>query len=73
VRVTLGADTPGFELDASTFSGSVRSDFPVTIRPVSGNANGRRTVNRAIRGTYGDAGAILAVRSFSGSVVIIRK
>ena len=31
VRIVL-ADTSGFELDASTFSGSIRSDFPVTLR-----------------------------------------
>ena len=31
IRIVLGSQT-GFELDASTFSGSVRSDFPVTLR-----------------------------------------
>jgi hypothetical protein len=75
VRVTL-ANTPGFELDASTFSGSIRSDFPVTLRSTSQPDPGDRRrggLNRAIRGTYGDASAILAVRSFSGSVVITRK
>ena len=71
VRLSLASSTPGFELDASTFSGSVRSDFPVTLRA---NASGRtRQPNRAIRGTYGDAGAILALRSFSGNVVITRR
>jgi DUF4097 and DUF4098 domain-containing protein YvlB len=75
VRLALPSNTPGFELDASTFSGSVRSDFPVTLRPTpDGDGTGRRfTVNRAIRGTYGDAAAILALRSFSGSVVITKR
>ena len=31
IRLVL-ANTTGFELDASTFSGSIRSDFPVTLR-----------------------------------------
>jgi hypothetical protein len=70
-------NTPGFELDASTFSGSIRSDFPVTLRssPDPDNRTDRRRggMNRAIRGTYGDASAIIAVRSFSGSVVITKK
>lgn len=73
VRLTLTSNTPGFELDASTFSGSVRSDFPVTLRSTTDGAGRRGGATRAIRGTYGDAGAILALRSFSGSVVITRR
>ena len=37
VRITLSGNT-GFELDADTFSGSVRSDVPVTLRDRSGPA-----------------------------------
>ena len=74
VRIVISGGT-GFELDADTFSGSVRSDVPVTLRTVGRNEpNGRRgTSNRAIRGSYGDASAILSVRSHSGSVVITKK
>lgn len=76
VRVVLSGTT-GFELDADTFSGSVRSDVPVTLRTVgreAGSGNSRsRTSNRAIRGAYGDASAILSIRSHSGSVVITKK
>lgn len=74
VRVIL-ANAPGFELDASTFSGSIRSDFPVTLRSTPSEPEDRRRggMNRAIRGTYGDASAIVSVRSFSGSVVLTRK
>ena len=69
-NITTGAP---FELDADTFSGSVRSDVPVTLRSV-GRTNGeRRGSPRAIRGTYGDASAVLAIRSHSGSVVITKK
>jgi hypothetical protein len=77
VRLML-LNVSGFELDASTFSGSIRSDFPVTLRSTArepdGDARGRRgNSSRAIRGTFGDASAFLSVRSFSGTVVITKK
>ncbi len=72
VRVVLSGNT-GFELDADTFSGSVRSDVPVTLRGIGRTERERRGSPRAIRGTYGDASAILSVRSHSGSVVITKK
>jgi len=75
IRLTL-ANPTGFELDASTFSGSIRSDFPVTVRSTARDddpRNRRGLNNRAIRGTFGDASAILAIRSFSGTVVIAKK
>jgi len=73
VRLLLTSNTPGFELDASTFSGSVRSDFPVTLRSTSGAAGRRGSATRAIRGSFGDASAILALRSFSGNIVITKR
>lgn len=75
VRIVLSGTT-GFELDADTFSGSVRSDVPVTLRAggrTEQPGGGRRTSNRAIRGSYGDASALLSIRSHSGSVVISKK
>jgi DUF4097 and DUF4098 domain-containing protein YvlB len=75
VRLILAGVT-GFELDASTFSGSIRSDYPVTLRSTQADEpRGRRSGagNRAIRGTFGDASAILSIRSFSGTVVITKK
>lgn len=73
VRLILSGNT-GFELEADTFSGSVRSDIPVTLRSTGQTRSGeRRSSPRAIRGTYGDASAILSVRSHSGSVVITKK
>jgi DUF4097 and DUF4098 domain-containing protein YvlB len=71
IRIGLTSQT-GFELDASTFSGSVRSDFPVTLR-ADGAAGDRRGSTRTIRGSFGDASAVLSVKTFSGSVVISRK
>ncbi len=71
VRLVL-ADKPGFELDANSFSGSIRSDLPVTLR--SGSDDDRRGANRrTIRGSYGDGSAVISVRSHSGSVTIVKK
>ena len=72
VRLIL-ANPSGFELDASTFSGSIRSDFPITLRSTDSSDRPRNRANRAVRGVFGDASAILAVRSFSGTVVIVKK
>ncbi len=78
VRLFLEGST-GFELDADTFSGSIRSDFPVTLRaspdPDTENRRGgsRSRSQRSIRGTFGNGSAVLSVRSFSGTVVIARK
>jgi DUF4097 and DUF4098 domain-containing protein YvlB len=73
IRLTLPGNTVGFELDASTFNGSVRTDFPVALRSVSSDSGRRNPANRAIRGTYGDGASILALRSFSGTVVITKR
>jgi DUF4097 and DUF4098 domain-containing protein YvlB len=68
VRLTLSGNT-GFEVDANSFSGDVRSEFPLTAR---GNITqrGRRT---HVTGTYGDGSAVLDITTFSGSVVIAKK
>jgi hypothetical protein len=76
VRVVLPTTTTGFDLDASTFSGSVRSDFPVTLRSAGrtdSSGTRRTTSNRAIRGSFADAGAILSLRSFSGDIIIAKQ
>lgn len=71
LRVTPAGDT-GFDVEASTFSGNVRSDYALTIR--EGSALGfRGGVNRGLRGTFGSAGAALVLRSFSGDVTIVRR
>jgi DUF4097 and DUF4098 domain-containing protein YvlB len=73
VRLVL-AGVSGFELDASTFNGTIRSDFPVTLHTTPRDGSARRAMtSRAIRGTFGDASALLSIRSFSGSVVITKK
>lgn len=70
VHVAITGGT-GFELDATTFSGDVRSDLPITTRG-STDADGRKT-KRSLSGTYGDGSAILELSSFSGSIVIAKK
>ncbi|HEX6323850.1 MAG TPA: DUF4097 family beta strand repeat-containing protein [Vicinamibacterales bacterium] len=66
VRLTLAGGT-GFELEASTFSGEVRSGLQLRLQ----GDLGRRT--RTVRGTYGDGGARVTARSFSGDVLITGK
>jgi DUF4097 and DUF4098 domain-containing protein YvlB len=69
------SETTGFDLEATTFNGDVRSDFPLTLRagPESGTGRGRRAMNRAIRGSFGDASAIVVLKSFSGDIVITKR
>jgi DUF4097 and DUF4098 domain-containing protein YvlB len=72
IRLTLAGST-GFELDATSFSGGIRSDFPLQV---GGDQNpdirtrGRRGPGDSIHATFGDGSAKLTLRSFSGSIVI---
>ncbi len=73
VRVTPQAAT-GFSIEASTFSGDLRSDFPLTLQGNSPNGLGpRRGPGRAIRATFGEGGAVLSLQSFSGSITVIKR
>jgi hypothetical protein len=63
---------PGFDVDANTFSGDIRSDFQLRTGTQLTNATGRRGGNRSLRGAVGDASAILTLRSFNGDIVISR-
>lgn len=79
VRLTL-ADPAGFELNASSFSGSIRSDLPLTIGGDS-SRGGRDTSRRGsagmnshnMRATFGDGSATLTIRTFSGDIVIAKR
>jgi DUF4097 and DUF4098 domain-containing protein YvlB len=70
IRLSLAGDT-GFELEATTFNGDVRSDIPLTLHSTPGEGRGRR--NRSIRGSYGDASAIVNLQSFSGDIVVTKR
>jgi hypothetical protein len=43
------------------------------LRSTENTTERRGASSRAVRGTYGDASAILALRSFSGNVVITKR
>lgn len=66
VHLQLSGNT-GFEVDATSFSGQIRSDdFPITST--------RRGVDRhSLSGTYGDGSAVLDLQTFSGSIVISKR
>lgn len=78
VRLVL-ANPAGFELNANSFSGSIRSELPLTIGGDSSRRE-RDTLrrrdsfnNRNMRATYGDGSATLMVRTFSGNIVIAKR
>jgi hypothetical protein len=73
IRLVLSGAT-GFELQANSFSGAVRSDFAINRRGTRGG-EGQPAVQgpRAIRGAVGDASAMLVLRAFSGSISITRR
>jgi DUF4097 and DUF4098 domain-containing protein YvlB len=74
VRLTL-ASPPGFELTANSFSGTIRSDLPLIIGGDRDRDGVRRRAgnNRSIRATFGDGSATVAIRTFSGDVVIAKR
>jgi hypothetical protein len=67
VQVAVGGDT-GFEVEATSFSGNVRSDIALNLQ---GNEGRRR--RQSIRGVYGDGSAILDLTTFSGSIIITKR
>lgn len=70
VRLYLSG-TSGFEVDANSFSGDVRSDFDIVTRgSQTPNRRGRRTV---LTGTFGDGSAVLDLTTFSGSIIISKR
>jgi DUF4097 and DUF4098 domain-containing protein YvlB len=74
IRVTpQGAS--GFSIEASTFSGDLRSDYPLTLQGNSPNTNftNRGRNGRTIRATFGDGGALLTLQSFSGGITVVKR
>jgi Putative adhesin len=74
VRVTpLGS--PGFTIEASTFSGDMRSDYPLTLQgnPPNASLTNRGPNRRPLRATFGDGGAILTLQSFSGNITVVKR
>ena len=69
MNVALGGST-GFEVEATSFSGSIRSDF--SFNNSSGDSGSSRW-RKSIRGVYGDGSAILEITTFSGNVIISKR
>ena len=67
VRLTLASDT-GFELTASSFSGSFRSDLPVTVGGSRGGTMSHGGGDRTVNVTFGNGSAGLTIRTFSGDI-----
>jgi DUF4097 and DUF4098 domain-containing protein YvlB len=76
VRLLL-ANPAGFELNANSFSGSIRSELPMTIGGDSARRSaepGRRGAgNHSMRATFGDGSATIVVRTFSGDIIIAKR
>jgi DUF4097 and DUF4098 domain-containing protein YvlB len=71
VRVSpLGSQ--GFSLEASTFSGDLRADYPLTLEGTQTSFNSRRS-GRSMRGSFGGSGAVLTLQSFSGNITIVKR
>ena len=74
VRFELSGNT-GFELNASSFSGSIRSDYQMSV---GGDRNpdirrGRRGPGDSLQATFADGSASLTLRTFSGSITIAKR
>jgi len=65
VRLALGGKS-GFQLEATSFSGNIQTDFPLTLE-------GGRRGGRSLRGRHGSGSAILDLTSFSGSIIITKR
>jgi len=72
VRVTP-TGPQGFSVEASTFSGDIRSAYPLTLQGELTRGFSPRGLNRRIRGSFGDGGATLSLQSFSGDIVIVKR
>ena len=71
IRLVLSGTT-GFEVLANTFSGTVRSHF--NFNRGRAGAEGPAVLGpRTIRGAFGDASAMLALRAFSGNISLARR
>ena len=68
----------GFQLDASTFSGDIRSDLTLTATSegrgaMEGAAHRPGPATHSLKGTYRDGSAMLELRTFNGDVIITKR
>jgi len=71
IRLVLSGNT-GFEVLANTFSGMVRSDFTFNRGRAAGEGGAVQGPG-ALRGAFGDASAMVALRAFSGNISLARR
>ncbi len=70
IRFTIDGKT-GFEISATSYSGTLKSDLPLTNHGTTEpNERGR---HRVLKGVFGDGSAQFEVQAFSGNVTIIKK
>lgn len=69
VRLALAGDV-GFDIDANSFGGTIRSDLPLKTQGGESFGGSRR---RSFRGVFGDGSATVTVTTFSGGVIISRQ
>jgi DUF4097 and DUF4098 domain-containing protein YvlB len=69
VRLLVDGRT-GFELQARSFSGTLRSELPLESRD---SASRGRTNRQDLRGVYGDGTAEILVTTFSGDVTLAKR
>lgn len=67
--VSLGS-AEGFDLDASTFSGSLRSTIPLVTRGGDANFDHGRGPGRWVKAVSGAGGALVEIKTFSGDIVL---
>jgi len=72
VRLSVEGNS-GFELEANSFSGSVRSDLPLTGEDRDRDAAPHPGRRRTLRGVHGDGSAVVSITTFSGSVVVSKR
>ena len=62
---------PGFDLEAMTYSGDLRTDFVLKMLAPLAGRQGRRPP-KMLRGTVGNAGALVKASTFSGNVEVVK-
>ena len=72
--VRLGLRNPGgFELNASSFSGTIRSGLSLVLHSDAIDRGNRGRRNQSMQATFGDGSALVIIRTFSGDVVIVER
>ena len=67
IRVSPSGN-PGFDLQATSFSGALRSEYALKAAQPDARAPGQ-----SLNGTFGDASAAITAQSFSGDVLILKR